>query len=97
MADQSYKRQKQSSALPVPCLWPQDGGQPDEGQNEQQQQQPANHSSDNAEIARCLLSTLSKLLVESANGPQSALLFEAHSCSEVQSRNMSIHRSYLQN
>ena len=30
------------------------GGQPDEGQNEQQQQQPANRSSDNAEIARCL-------------------------------------------
>ena len=25
-----------------------------EDQNEQQQQQPANHSSDNAEIARCL-------------------------------------------
>ena len=30
------------------------GGQPDEGQNEQQQQQPANHSPDNAEIARYL-------------------------------------------
>ena len=28
-----------------------DGGQPDQDQNEPQQQQPANHSSDNAEIA----------------------------------------------
>ena len=35
-------------------LWRRDDGQPDEGQNEQQQQQPANHSSDNEEIARCL-------------------------------------------
>ena len=31
-----------------------DGGQPDEDQSEQQQQQLANHSSDNAEIAHCL-------------------------------------------
>ena len=31
-----------------------DSGQPDEDQNEQQQQQPANHSPDNAEIVRCL-------------------------------------------
>ena len=31
-----------------------DGGQPDEGQNEQQQQQPVNRSSENAEIARCI-------------------------------------------
>ena len=47
MTNQSYKRHKQS-------LWRRDGGQPDEDQNELQQQQPANHSSDNAEIARCL-------------------------------------------
>ena len=30
------------------------GGQPDESENEQQQQQPANHSFDNTEMARCL-------------------------------------------
>ena len=54
MTNQSYKRQKQSSALYMPCLLRRDGGQPEEGQNEQQQQQPANHSSDNAELARCL-------------------------------------------
>ena len=35
-------------------LWWRDGGQPDECQNEQQQQQPANHSSDNAETAGCV-------------------------------------------
>ena len=35
-------------------LWRRDGGQPDEDQIEQQQQQSVNHSSDNAEIARCL-------------------------------------------
>ena len=50
--DKSYKRQKQSSALPMAC------GQIAASQirikNEQQQQQPANHISDNAEIARCL-------------------------------------------
>ena len=33
-------------------LWQRDGGQPDEYQNEQQQS--ANYSSDNAEVARCL-------------------------------------------
>ena len=33
-----------------------DGRQPSEDQNEQQQQQLANHSSHNAEIARCLSS-----------------------------------------
>ena len=37
-------------------LWRRDDGQPDEDQNEQQQQQPANHSPDNVEIARCLIS-----------------------------------------
>ena len=35
-----------------------DGCQPDEIENEQKQQQPANHSSDNAEIARCLTHSL---------------------------------------
>ena len=35
-------------------IWRPYVGQPDEGQNEQQQWQPANQSSDNAEIARCL-------------------------------------------
>ena len=45
MTNQSCKRQKRSSAL---------HGQPEEDQNEQQQQKPANHSSDNAEIAHCL-------------------------------------------
>ena len=34
-------------------LWQRDVGQPDEDQNEQQQQQPANYSSENSEIARC--------------------------------------------
>ena len=34
--------------------WRRDGGQPEEDQNKQQQQQPVDHSSDNAEIARCL-------------------------------------------
>ena len=36
-------------------LWRRDGGQPEEDQNEQQQQLPANHSSDNAEIAHWLI------------------------------------------
>ena len=36
-------------------LWQQDSGQPDEDQNEQQQEQSANQSSDNAEIAHCLI------------------------------------------
>ena len=42
---------KNSRQLP---LWWRDGGQPDENQYEKQQQQSANHSSGNAEIARCL-------------------------------------------
>ena len=50
MANQSCKRQKQSSALPMAARW----RPARRGQNEQQQQQPANHSSDNAEIAYCL-------------------------------------------
>ena len=51
MKNQSCKRQNQSAALPMAARWP---SQPDGDQNEQQQQQPANHSSSNAEIARCL-------------------------------------------
>ena len=47
---QKARNDKSSRQL---SLWQQDGGQPDEGQNEQQQQ-PVNHSSDNAEIACCL-------------------------------------------
>ena len=43
-----------SSPLPMAARWQQDGDQPDEDQNEQQQQQPANHSLDNSEITRCL-------------------------------------------
>ena len=39
-----------TSALPMAARW----RSQIEDQNEQQQQQPANHSSDNAEIARCL-------------------------------------------
>ena len=35
-------------------LWRRDVGQPDEDRNKQQQQQPANHSSDTTETARCL-------------------------------------------
>ena len=49
MTNQSYKLQKQSPALPR--LRP---ARSDEGQNEQQQKQPANHSPDNAETAHCL-------------------------------------------
>ena len=54
MTNRSCKREKQSSALPLAARWRRDGGQPDKDQNEQQQQQSTNHSSDNAEIARCL-------------------------------------------
>ena len=54
MISRSCKREKQSSALPMAARWRPDGGQPDEGQNELQQQQSANCSSDKAEIARCL-------------------------------------------
>ena len=50
MTNQRYKRQNSHQL----SLWRRDGGQSDEDQNEQQQQQPASHSSDNAEIARCL-------------------------------------------
>ena len=50
MTNQSYKRQNSHQL----SLWRRDDGQSDEDQNGQQQQQPANHSSDNAEIARCL-------------------------------------------
>ena len=49
---QQTKAANDKSRRPL-CLWQRDGGQPDEDQNEQQQQQPANHSYDNAEIARC--------------------------------------------
>ena len=48
--NKSYKRQNKHQL----SLWWRDGGQQDEDQNEQQQQQSMNHSSDNAEIARCL-------------------------------------------
>ena len=54
MTNTSRKREKQSSALPMAAIWRRDGGQSDEDQNEQQQEQLANHSSDNAEIARSL-------------------------------------------
>ena len=50
MTNQSYKRQNSHQL----SLWRRTGGQSDENQNKQQQQQPANHGSDNAEIARCL-------------------------------------------
>ena len=50
MTYQSCKRQSSRQL----SLWRRDGVQPDSDQNEQQQQQPGNHSSDNAEIARCL-------------------------------------------
>ena len=48
MTNQSCKRQKSSRQL---SLWRRGRGQPEEDQNEQQ---PANAGSDNAEIARCL-------------------------------------------
>ena len=44
MTNQSYKRQKQSSALPMVASQM-------SGQNQEQQQQPANHSSNNTEAA----------------------------------------------
>ena len=50
MANQSYKRQNSHQL----SLWRRMAASQIEDQNEQQQQQPANHSSDNAEIARCL-------------------------------------------
>ena len=48
MTNLSYKRQNSHQL----SLWRRGGSQSDEDQNEQQHQQPANHSSDNAEIAR---------------------------------------------
>ena len=47
MTNQSYKRQNSHQL----SLWRHDDGQSDKDQNGQQQQQPANHSSKNAEIA----------------------------------------------
>ena len=49
MTNQSYKRQNSHQL----SLWRRDGGQSDENQNKQQQQQPANHSPNNAKIVRC--------------------------------------------
>ena len=48
MTNRSYKPQKQLSALPMAASQM-------SGQGEQQQQQPTNHSSENAETARCLI------------------------------------------
>ena len=46
MTNQSYKRQKQSSALSMAARC----RLGNEGQNEQQQQQPANHIPDNRDL-----------------------------------------------
>ena len=46
MTNQSYKRQNSHQL----SLWQRNGGWSDEDQNEQQQQQPANHSSYNRDL-----------------------------------------------
>ena len=48
--------QERSHGLRICQARRREDSQPDEGENEQQQQQPVNHSSDNAEIARNLTS-----------------------------------------